>query len=81
MALTGCNSLRVCFRHLGTSMEQKFHKSIIVFFLTLSLIIFNFRIFLLISNSIKLKYKVSFLVRKQRNKRYIFSVLFVINLN
>jgi len=30
VALQGCNLLRACFRHLGTSMEQeKFFKSII----------------------------------------------------
>jgi len=32
MALKGCNSLRACFRHLGTSMEQEeVFKSSIIF--------------------------------------------------
>ena len=37
--------------------------------------------FLLIDNSIKLKYKVTLLVHKRRNTSYTSSVLFIINLN
>jgi len=85
LSLEGCNSLMTCLRHLGISMEQeKFFKSSIVFLNIRFNHLYNFVIFyffLLVNNSIKLKYKVTFVVRKQRNTSYIFCVDFVLNLN
>ena len=85
VALKGYNSLRACLRHLGTSMEKEtFFKPSIFFstkvqsFKKFSLF---FCIFLLINNSIKLKYKAHLLLHQQHKKSYIFSSVFVINLN
>ena len=60
--------LQVCYVCLIKFFGLIFHKNSVFF-----------SIFLSISNSIK--YKVTLLVHKQRNKSYIFSVVFVINLN
>jgi len=86
MALKGCNSLRACFRHLGTSMEQEnFLTSSIAFFKNIKFNhLYNFRYFFVFSfnqQQQKLKVRSDFLVRKQGNKSHVFSVLFFINLN
>jgi len=47
VALKGCNSLRACFRHIGTSIEQKFFKSSIVFKKNIKFRLIIYRIFVI----------------------------------
>jgi len=90
-------TLTACFTFFHTSMEQeRFFKFRIFFawaFLYQVFVTFTWNtnagwflprkhvVFRFITNSIKVKYKVTLLVQKQRNKCYISSVVFPINLN